>query len=170
MTSREVRLSVFGLTSMLMLIGCQTAPRSAEKRDAAADAAAINALRDQFTAAYNSHDAAATAATYTDDAILLAENEAAAEGRQAIQACYAAMFQGSAVKLVLTPLETQVAGDWAYDRGNATITVTPKSGKPIEESSRYLVIVKRQPDGSWKIYRDMENSGNPPPNAAGKKK
>ncbi len=69
-----------------------------------------------------------------------------------------------------TPLETQVAGDWAYDRGNYTVTVTPKSGKPMEASAKYLIIVKRQPDGSWKVYREISNSNNPPPGAAGKKK
>lgn len=170
MTLRRVCLCAFGLTSMLMFIGCQTAPKPGEKRDVAADTTAINALRDQFTAAFNSNDAAATAATYTDDAIMLPENQAAVEGKQAIQASYAAMFRENPVKVVLAPLETQVAGDWAYDRGNATMTVTPKSGKPIEESAKYLVIVKRQPDGSWKLYRDIDNSNSPPPGAAGKKK
>ena len=89
---------------------------------------------------------------------------------QAIQASYEAMFKENAVKFVPTPFETQVAGDWAYDRGNATVTVTPKSGKQMEESVKYLVIVKRQPDGSWKIYRLISNSNNPPPSVAGKKK
>jgi len=170
MTLRNVCVCAFALTSMLTFAGCQTAPKPEEKRDVAADTTAINALRDQFTAAFNSNDAAATAATYTGDAIAMLANQAAVEGKQAIQASYEAMFKGNAVKIALTPLETQVAGDWAYDRGNATITVTPKSGKPIEESSKYLVIAKRQPDGSWKLYRDIDNSNNPPPGAAGKKK
>jgi ketosteroid isomerase-like protein len=63
-----------------------------------------------------------------------------------------------------------VAGDWAYDRGNYTLTVTPKPGKPMEESGKYLAVCKRQPDGSWKISRLIYNSNNPPPGAAGKKK
>jgi ketosteroid isomerase-like protein len=35
---------------------------------------------------------------------------------------------------------------------------------------KYLVIVKRQADGSWKVYREMSNMNSPPPGAAGKKK
>ena len=170
MTLRNVCVCAFALTSMLTFAGCQTAPKPEEKRDVAADTTAINALRDQFTAAFNSNDAAATAATYTGDAIAMLANQAAVEGKQAIQASYEAMFKGNAVKIALTPLETQVAGDWAYDRGNATITVTPKSGKPMETFGKYLTIYKRQPDGSWKIYRDISNSNNPPSGAAGKKK
>ena len=170
MTLRNVCLCAVALTSMLTFAGCQTAPTPEPKRDVAADTTAINALRDQVTAAYNSNDAAALAANYADDAIMLNPNQAAVEGRRDIQAAYEASFKLSSSKIALTPLETQVAGDWAYDRGNATITITPKSGKPMEESGKYLVICKRQPDGAWKLHREMSNSNNPPPGVAGKKK
>jgi ketosteroid isomerase-like protein len=105
---------------------------------------------------------------------MMDSNQAAVEGKQAIQAVYEARVKENAGKMTLTAvftlLETQVAGDWAYDRGNYTLTVTPKSGKPTETSGKYLTIYKRQPDGSWKIYRDISNSNNPPPSAVGKKK
>lgn len=172
MTLRNVLLFAFALT--LTFAGCQTAPTPEPKRDVAADTAAINALNDKVTAAFNSMDAAALAALYADDAIMMDSNQAAVEGKQAIQAVYEARVKENAGKMTLTaafsPLETQVAGDWAYDRGNFTLTVTPKSGKPMETFGKYLTIYKRQPDGSWKIYRDISNSNNPPPSAAGKKK
>ena len=174
MTVRNVCLCAFALTSMLTFAGCQTAPRPEQKRDVAADTTAINALGDHFAAAYNSSNAAAMAATYADDAIMMDPGQAAIEGKQAIQATYEARSKENAGKIVrtmaFTTLETQVAGDWAFDRGNLTVTVTPKSGQPTEESVKYLTIYKRQPDGSWKIYRDISNSNNPPPGAAGKKK
>lgn len=177
-------LCMLTLASMLTFTGCQTAPKPEEKRDGAADTKAINALRAQFTAAFNSNDPAALAAIYTDDGIVMPANQAIVEGKQAIQAFYEAMFKQNAAKIALTPLETRVAGDWAYDRGNGTITViqksakpakSGKSGKPIEQSSRYLVIVQRQVDGSWKLYRVIDSgnaaSGNAPPSrATGKKK
>jgi len=155
---------------MLTFAGCQTAPTPEPKRDVAADRKAIDALRDQYTIAFNSSDAAATAASFTDDAIVMEANQASVEGKQAIQAMFEAMFKANAVKISLTPAETQVAGDWAYERGAAAITVTPKAGKPIEQSLRYVVILNRQPDGSWKLYRDMGNSSEPLPGAVGTKK
>jgi len=170
MTPRIVFLFAFALAAMLMLAGCQTAPPPQPKMDVAADTRAVNALADQYAAAMNSSDAAAVAATYADDAIEMPPDQAAIEGKQAIQASYEAMFKEYAVKFALTPLETQLAGDWAYQRGNYTDTVTPKSGKPMEQSGKYLVIAKRQPDGSWKDYRATWNSNNPPPAVAGKKK
>ena len=175
MTLHNSFFCAFALTSMLTFAGCQTAPTPEPKRDVAADTAAINALGDQYAAAVNSNDAAAVAATYADDAIMMDPGEAAIEGKQAIQAVYEARAKENAGKTVaftfaFTQLETQVAGDWAYDRGNYTVTVTPKSGKPMERSNKYLTIYKRQPDGSWKIYRDISNSSEPLPSAAGTKK
>ncbi|MCL5743720.1 MAG: SgcJ/EcaC family oxidoreductase [Acidobacteria bacterium] len=158
----------------LTFAGCQSAPQPEQKTDVAADTTAINALRDKVTAAFNSNDAAALAADYADDAIMMNPNQAAVEGKPAIQAAYEAMFKENAgkiaVTLVNTPLETQLAGDWAYDRGSATSTITPKTGKPVEQSGKYLVILKRQTDGSWKIYREISNMNNPPAGVAGKKK
>ena len=170
MKLRNVGLCAFALSSVLTFAGCQTAPKPGEQKDVAADLAAVNALRGKFRAAFNSNDAGALAALYADDAIVMLPNQPAVEGRPAIQSLYEAMFKANAVKIAITPLETQLAGDWAYDRGNATTTITPKSGKPMERSNKYLTIYKRQSDGSWKIYRDISNSNEPPPSAAGKKK
>ena len=97
-------------------------------------------------------------------------DQAAVEGKQAIQAMYEALFKENALKHAHAPLETQVAGDWAYQRGSYANTVSPKSGKPTEQTGKYLLIAKRQPDGSWKWHRLIYNSNNPPPAAAGKKK
>jgi ketosteroid isomerase-like protein len=57
-----------------------------QKRDVAADITAIHALPEQYTAAVNSSDAVAVAATYADDGIEMPPNLAATEGKQAIQA------------------------------------------------------------------------------------
>ena len=170
MTRRNMYLCTFALTSILTFAGCQTAPKPEPQRDVAADTAAIDALLDQYTAAFNSNDAAATVASYADDAIVMSPNQAAVEGKQAIQAVYEAMFKEYAFKGTFTPLETQVTGDWAYRRGNYAETGTPKSGKPVEELGKWLEILKRQPDGSWKSHRLIYNSNNPPPAQASKKK
>ena len=170
MTRRNMYLCAFALASMLTFTGCQTSPQPEPKRDVAADIKAIRALGDEITAAFNSNDAAAVAATFAEDAIWMGPNQAAVEGRQAIQALLESRFKENVAKIAHTSLETQVAGDWAYERGNATTTLTPKSGKPMEGSYKYLHIYRRQMDGSWKIHLGIHNSNEPPPSAAGKKK
>lgn len=144
---RNVRLCAVALACMVVFVGCQTVPQPEQKWDTAAELAAINGLRNQFAAAYNSNDAAA-----------MFPNQPSIQGRQAIQATLEDFFKQNTAKITHTPLETQVVGDWAYERGNITETLTAKSGKAIEKSLRYLVILKRLPDGSWKVYRDISNS------------
>jgi uncharacterized protein (TIGR02246 family) len=170
MKFQKTFLGMLVLSSMLIFTSCGTAPKQEEKRDEAADMKAINTLRSQFIAAFNSNDPAAIAATYTDDAIVMPTNRTAVEGKQAIQTYYAARFKQNPAKIALKVLETRVMGDWAYDRGDSTITVAGKSGKPVEQSSKYLVIVKRQADGSWKIYRAIYSDNLPSTPAAPKKK
>jgi len=88
---------------------------------------------------------------------LLPQNQPPIVGKDAIQSGYQAVFNQFSVKGTSEILELEVGGDWAYMRGTYTITVTPKAGGPPVEEDRgnWLWIVKRQPDGAWKIYRGM---------------
>ncbi len=171
MKSPTMCFCALALVSILVTAGCQTAPPPEAKKNTPAELAKIGTLRDQFATAYNSNDAAAVAGLYTDDAVLMPSDQSAVEGKAAIQSWYQTMYKGGSVKIALTSLETQVAGDWGYDRGAAMLTITPKGkGKVMEESSKYLVILKRQADGSWKVFRDMDNGNNPMPAPAAKKR
>lgn len=123
---RAIGLWTAVLGSMLTFAGCQTAPLPKQRRDAAADLKTINGLRDQFTAAYNSKHAAAC---YADDAILMLPNQPAIKGRQPIQAWIETYFKENSAKMVHTPLETQVAGDWAYEGGTSRPPSPPSTAK-----------------------------------------
>lgn len=157
----------------IVLSACQPASGPGEKA-AAPDPAPINALRDQFVAAFNAGNAAEVANIYTDDAILMLPNEPAFEGKQAIQAGFQALFQNNSdntLRLTMTAQEIQIAGDWAYERGTSSMTITPKAGgKPIEDSRKYLVIFKRLSGGPWKAHRDTDSSNYPLPEPPGEKK
>jgi uncharacterized protein (TIGR02246 family) len=170
MTFQKMHLCTFAATAMLMAVGCESSPGPAEKKNTAADTAAITVLRDKFAAAFNSKDAAALTACYTDDGIAMPPNQATVTGKQAIQAYYQATFQQGAAKITITPRETEVSGDWAFETGTTSLTITPKTGKPVEEASRYVVVLKKQTGGFWKIHLDASNSAAPMPAPAAKKK
>jgi ketosteroid isomerase-like protein len=90
---------VIGATALVLTFAwCQTTPQQKEKRDVAPDVAAINALNDKVTAAFNSNDAAAMAATVTDDAILMLPNEVTVEGKQKIQALFETRFKSKLIQ------------------------------------------------------------------------
>jgi uncharacterized protein (TIGR02246 family) len=66
----------------------------------------------------------------------------------------------------ITNEEVQVSGDLAVARGTYATTLTPKDGsEEIFIDGKYMTLLKRQPDGSWKIHRDIFNSNMPPPPA-----
>jgi ketosteroid isomerase-like protein len=58
--------------------------------------------------------------------------------------------------------EIRVTGDWAYSRYSYTWILTPvPGGESVEVSGKGIWIVQRQPDGSWKIAREIWNNDKP---------
>ena len=100
-------------------------------------------------------------ALYTEDAIQLPPNQAALQGKAAIQAWYEAFPPFS--NFQEQSLEIEGQADLAYDRGTYSMTVTPPGAAPIEDRGKYLTILRKQADGSWKVARAMFNSDLPLP-------
>jgi ketosteroid isomerase-like protein len=42
------------------------------------------------------------------------------------------------------------------------MTMLPKGGKAMNDVGKYVAVWKKQPDGSWKMIRDIYNSDLPP--------
>jgi uncharacterized protein (TIGR02246 family) len=142
-------------------VGCAPAVPT---HDRAADMAAIGQVRDGFAAAFKAGDAAAIAALYTADAAAMTEGQPTATGPQAIEAMNKATFDTlSAQEISITPGKTEIDGDMAAEWGTTTVTATPKGGSaPMTTNGRYVVILKRQADGTWKLLADIDNSPTPP--------
>jgi len=139
-----------------------------EEATAAVDIALINSLRDEFIALYNASDAAGLAGLYTDDAVLMPPNQEAVTGDQAIESWFQTTFDQFTIEFTLASDEVEVVGDLAFDGGAYMIALTPQAdGEPMEETGSYIVILRKQVDGSWKLVRDIWNSNNPLPGAGG---
>ena len=108
-------------------------------------------------------DAEALARLYADDALVLYPNQPAVSGRAAILGYFTAFFREfTQSDFELTSEEIEVAGSWAFDRGTYRWKGVPRAGgDPVEDHGKYLVILQRQTDGSWKVFRDMDNSDKP---------
>ena len=131
--------------------------------DAAAVRQAIDSADARFGAAALKGDTAALAGFYTDDALFMSSNAPAARGHDAIAKNFAGMT--SAMKLSTFKLQAQdvvVAGDYAVETGTYDLTFsTPKAAKPTHDVGKYLVLWKKQTDGSYRILRDISNSDLP---------
>lgn len=128
------------------------------------DPAPINDVRNRYIAAYNAGDAAALAALFAEDAVSIPDHEAALEGRAAIQKHFETLFSQVTATLTVTPADTEVTGDIAHEHGTYSATVTPKAGgTAMTNDGRYLVVLKREADGAWRIHHDIDNTSTPPP-------
>jgi len=137
-----------------------------EAAETEADVEAINSLRDEFIGLDNASDAAGLASLYTNDAVLMPPNQAAVTGNQAIESWFQTTFDQFTTEFTVASEELEVVGDWAFDWGAYMTALTPKAGgEPTEDRGKYIVILRKQVDGSWRIARDIWNSDNPPPGA-----
>ncbi|MDO8539977.1 MAG: DUF4440 domain-containing protein [Opitutaceae bacterium] len=59
------------------------------------------------------------------------------------------------------PLEIGGHGDFAYVRGEWSMVMTPANQPEQPGAGKYLQIWRKQPDGAWKLFRDIWNSDLP---------
>src|SRR2546423_3416734 len=128
-----------------------------------ADVEALNHVRAAHIAALNDGDVNAWVAAFTNDGVQMPPHAPANLGRESIRAWSQAFLTPFRVEFTLAVDEVQAAGNWAFERGTYTITLTPKaSGEPLQDIGKYLTIYQRQPGGAWGMARGILNSNNPP--------
>jgi len=163
-------LLTFGIFA---ISACASAPEA----NAPQDIAALGAIRDGYVKAFNAADANAIGALYTSDAIAMPGHNATLTGQAAIVAYNQGLFDHMTARIEITPDETRTMGNFGFDRGRYKLTMTPKAGGPaVSDEGRYIVMLEKGANGSWKVTRDIDNSSvampapAPPPPAPAKGK
>jgi len=136
-------------------VGCQRGGLSE------ADRTAIRQADETDMKMMNAKDWKGDLVLYEEDAIELPPNQAAVQGKSAIQAWDEAFPPFS--NFQEQSLEIKGQGNMAYDRGTYSMTVTPAGAAPIEDHGKYLTIWHKQAGGLWKVSRVMFNSDLPLP-------
>ena len=123
------------------------------------DIGAIDKVRDTHVAALNAGDAAAWAAQFADDGLQMPPNGPANMGKPMIASWCHAMLSQFRVKFGLSVKEVHVLGEWAFESGGYTISLSQSAGGPsMQDSGKYITIYKKQPDQTWRMARDIWNS------------
>jgi uncharacterized protein (TIGR02246 family) len=115
----------------------------------------------KFGKAVRQGNAAAIAALYTDDATLMPPNSEMITGKQAIEAFWQGGLEMGIRDAVLTTAEALGMGDLACEIGKYNIKIQPAVQATIEDSGKYVVLWKKQPDGTWKLHVDIWNTSLP---------
>ena len=142
------------------LVACDSSRQNSPSQ--AEDLAAIAAFNERYLAAINNEDIAALSALTTEGHIMLMPNRPPLVGKAANDEVNGRVFEQFDFDESWAPVETVVAGDWAYQRGTFTTVATPRAGgQALTFTGNFLRIYQRQPDGSWRMTRDMFNSDRP---------
>ena len=130
-----------------------------------ADLEQITALRNSYQEAFNAKELDALVALYTDDAYYLPPNQEMVQGADAIRQNLENHFETlKGQDLVLTAVSTYGVGDLAYDVGTDSQQVTPPGATdPVTIKGKYLVALKKDAGGAWKLAAVAVNLNAPPP-------
>ena len=177
------RLFVPAVLLTLLAIGCQPESTGTESsievpelRDLAAaegptveqDIAAIRALQDRWNAAVEAGNTDGYIAVLDDNIELLPINAPPINGTEGYRAMLDGVFSANTFDIEAVDRGTiEVAGDIGWARYDYIVHRTPKAtgdgSEPVTVSSlgRYIDIMRRQDDGSWRVYKHIWNYSEP---------
>ena len=136
------------------LCGCATTDSVPSKLNPTNDVAAIRKFYADNAAALSAEDISALERFYEGDAIQLPPDSPALKGWEAIRLSLQHEFKGVKLKAALDVIEVASAESWAFARGCYRMAVIQEEGgQRTEAVGNWLDILRRQPDGSWKIAR-----------------
>jgi len=151
----NLRLLLAAVAAACLTAGCAQKP--AEQPDTrAADEAAIRANDASFGQWALAKDIDKCVSLYADDAVAFAPGAPAVIGKDNIRKMIAGLINTPGIQMNAHIASVDVArsGDIAIDRGSVDSTVTDKKGKATTQTIEYVLVWKKQADGSWKITAD----------------
>jgi ketosteroid isomerase-like protein len=122
------------------------------------DKHAITEMSKSRAKAFNDGNAGDIAIHFTSDAVLMAPGKPAMHGTMAVRNYYQAIFDSFHTVLESHYEAVEVSGDMGYGRGFAKVILVRKNGGDTSVSTaKYLNVLKKQPDGTWKTTHDIWN-------------
>jgi uncharacterized protein (TIGR02246 family) len=127
--------------------------------------AAIAKIRDAWVQDLRTKQLEPILKFYASDAVFLPANGERITGSTALRALFQNVMATFNSDLTLHSQNLETSGDLAYDSGDfQEVLTTIATGAKINSKGSYIMILKRQPDGSWKITQHAW-MGTPPPGA-----
>jgi uncharacterized protein (TIGR02246 family) len=115
-------------------------------------------LGDPFVDAFNRGDFAAIGTLYAEDAIVFPPGSAPIKGRPAIEAFWKSTRNLGIRSIERNVMSAESIGNLAIETGREVLRVQPVGPAEALVHLKYVLVWKKQKDGSWKIYRDIWNT------------
>jgi uncharacterized protein (TIGR02246 family) len=129
-----------------------------------ADEAAIRAAVIEWSKAAKAKDVNKAVSFYADDAMVFADKGPLEKGKDNIRADWEQVLAlpGPGLTFATTGVDVARSGDMAYDYGTYDFATADKKGNIIDAKGKYVVVWKKQADGSWKVAVDIDNGDAAP--------
>lgn len=116
---------------------------------------AVRAVHTAFIDAVNAGRLQPLLGMMTDDVVFFSPGQAPF-GREGFPAGFEAGHRDFQLHCVSELEEVVVAGDVAYTRARDTLTLTPRAGGATTRLAGHrMTVYRRQPDGAWRMARDV---------------
>lgn len=139
------------------LTGCRPQPGAAD----ATGRKAVTQVIDAYLDAYRRNDADAIAGLYASDAVLLPPGHSLVTGRDDIRVYWR---RGMESDFTMDTVRIEVAPGSGYVVGRYYV---PPGGDDQAETGKFVIALRREPDGVWRITADIWNAdadeNNEPP-------
>ena len=140
----------------LALVQAACSTTSTRTPDSAADLAAITAFNARYLKSINDGDIATLSSLTDDDHMMISPGRPPVAGKAANDATNGRTFEQFKIDETWTVLESIIDRNLAYQRGTFTVGATPRTGGPRRDTTgKFVRIYQRQPDGSWRMTRDV---------------
>lgn len=117
----------------------------------------LQALNDQWNAAFNRGQAAEVAAMYDAAATLMPAGGPQVTGEAHIRAFWQSLFDMGATGHTIEQLEAGVDQNLAYQRCKWGVTIPGADGTIQNFGGSLMLLHRRQPDGGWKLLGHIWN-------------
>jgi uncharacterized protein (TIGR02246 family) len=135
--------------------------RERESKQRAIEAeAAIRAATVEWSKASQARDVDKAVSVYADDALEFNDKGPIAEGKENIRKTWQEdlALPGPGLTFATTKVDVAHSGDMAWEQGTYDFATADKTGKVTDVKGKYVVIWKKQFDGSWKVVADIDNT------------
>ena len=168
-TTRQFCILAFAICTMLSLSACKNENSTVSAKDSSSfDIGKVKAAIAESNKAYSEAmlkgDSTAFLAFYSSDAHILPPNMPAMDNPKSVAAFSSSMTKAGFKLFNVESTDVYGNADLVVEEGKYSIGMEP--GK-VMESGKYIIIWKQE-NGKWKMYRDIYNPNTPPPPPAKK--
>ena len=140
------------LARLAALLGILAACRAAAGAPESHAKLMIEKVMERYAAAYRGNDPDALAALYSDGAVLLPPGHETVRGRDSVRAFWS---RGMEAGFEMATVSIEVSGGAGYVVGRYYV---PPDDQDDAETGKYIIALRREPDGIWRITADIWNA------------